>query len=93
VNFQSTGVIHSANIKNYLLEKSRVVFLQQAERNFHIFYQIVKTPELQEKYNLEGLEDYNYLNQSGVYDVKDVDDEHDLKVTKKCMQNIGFTQD
>ena len=38
VNFNKTGKIHSANIVNYLLEKSRIVSQQGVERNYHIFF-------------------------------------------------------
>lgn len=37
-------------------------------------------------------EHYHYINQTSVYEVKDVDDAEDFKITLKCMQNIGFTQ-
>ena len=38
VNFNATGMLHSASIVNYLLEKSRICFQYGIERNFHIFY-------------------------------------------------------
>ena len=41
VNFNATGMLHSASIVNYLLEKSRICFQFGIERNFHIFYQIL----------------------------------------------------
>ena len=62
VNFDPTGKIHSASIVNYLLEKSRIVFLHGVERNFHIFYQLMNTPSIKAKYNLAAMQDYNYLN-------------------------------
>jgi len=38
------------------------------------------------------MEFYHYLNQSGIYTVKDVNDAEDFKLTLQCMKNIGFTQ-
>lgn len=74
VNFEQSGKIHSATIINYLLEKSRIVFQQGVERNFHIFYQLMASPEFKKRYGLADIESYHYLNQSGVYQVKDLDD-------------------
>lgn len=74
VNFESSGKIHSASIVNYLLEKSRIVFQQGVERNFHIFFQLMSTPDIVKRYKLGNKESYHYLNQSGVYTVKDIDD-------------------
>lgn len=42
LNFDSSNVIHSANIISYLLEKSRVTQRDNKERNYHIFYQILR---------------------------------------------------
>ena len=38
VNFNPDGKLHSAIINNYLLEKTRIIYQSQCERNFHIFY-------------------------------------------------------
>ena len=42
VNFDVVGVLHSASIVNYLLEKTRIIYQHGIERNFHVFYQVLK---------------------------------------------------
>lgn len=39
--FAPDGSIAGANVDWYLLEKSRVVTRSEAERSFHVFYQIL----------------------------------------------------
>jgi myosin heavy subunit len=41
--FDPAGAIGSASVTNYLLEKSRVVHQTVAERNYHIYYQLLGT--------------------------------------------------
>jgi myosin heavy chain 9/10/11/14 len=41
IMFAPDGSIAGANIDWYLLEKSRVVFRNEAERSFHVFYQLL----------------------------------------------------
>lgn len=41
ITFAPDGSIAGANIDWYLLEKSRVVVRSEAERSFHIFYQLM----------------------------------------------------
>lgn len=40
VHFDRKGTIAGAEIKTYLLEKSRVNYQTAGERNYHIFYQV-----------------------------------------------------
>ena len=40
INFNAKGVISGAAIRTYLLERSRVVSVNNPERNYHIFYQV-----------------------------------------------------
>ncbi|CAL4226940.1 unnamed protein product, partial [Meganyctiphanes norvegica] len=41
IHFQPSGKLSGADIENYLLEKSRVISQQAAERGYHIFYNIM----------------------------------------------------
>ena len=41
-SFSPDGSIAGANIDWYLLEKSRVVVRSEAERSFHVFYQLME---------------------------------------------------
>ena len=87
-----TGKILNAQISAYLLEKSRVVFQLPNERNFHIFYQILSTQSIIEKYQLYTMESYDFINQSGIYEIPFVDDADEYQVVLRCMKNVGFSQ-
>ena len=66
--FDSTlgsGVICGGKITEYLLEKSRIVTHAADERNYHVFYELLKGLSLQDKelYGLTTADNYFYLNQ------------------------------
>ncbi|KAK0432866.1 P-loop containing nucleoside triphosphate hydrolase protein [Armillaria borealis] len=96
ITFAPDGSIAGANIDWYLLEKSRVVVRSEAERSFHVFYQLMAGGgALKESLLLGGaIEDYEYLNKSR-REVDGVDDLHEWSALKKYLQSaldiVGFT--
>ena len=59
-------MISGAKTTDYLLEKSRIVTHASDERNYHVFYELLKglRPEEKEKYGLQTPDKYFYLNQA-----------------------------
>uniref|UniRef100_A0AAY5KNP7 Myosin VAa n=1 Tax=Esox lucius TaxID=8010 RepID=A0AAY5KNP7_ESOLU len=67
IGFDKRYRIIGANMRTYLLEKSRVVFQADEERNYHIFYQLCASSHLPEFKNLKlGI---NEQNQMGLFQV------------------------
>ncbi|SCU84667.1 LANO_0C02058g1_1 [Lachancea nothofagi CBS 11611] len=93
--FDSHTSIIGARIRTYLLERSRLVFQPRAERNYHIFYQILAglTDDEKTKLKLTKVEDYHYLNQGGDYRIKGVDDAADYRETIDALKMVGFSGD
>ncbi|KAL0576478.1 class II myosin [Marasmius crinis-equi] len=92
IMFAPDGSIAGANIDWYLLEKSRVVVRSDAERSFHVFYQLLGGPEhLKEKLLLGGgVEDYEYLNKSR-REIDGVDDKQEWAALLAALDVVGFT--
>ncbi|XP_061637581.1 unconventional myosin-VIIa-like isoform X9 [Phyllopteryx taeniolatus] len=63
IHFNKRGAIEGAKIEQYLLEKSRVCRQAQDERNYHIFYCMLKgmTAADKKKLGLGKAADYTYL--------------------------------
>ncbi|XP_056428770.1 unconventional myosin-IXa isoform X2 [Hyla sarda] len=65
VNYHETGTVRGAYVEKYLLEKSRLVYQEQQERNYHVFYYLLAGASEEEKaeFHLDHPETYHYLNQ------------------------------
>ncbi|KAL8433396.1 hypothetical protein ACSSS7_003951 [Eimeria intestinalis] len=84
-----TGGIHGGLINNYMLELSRIEFQGQGERNYHIFYQMIKGLSAEEKTQccLKAAEEYEFLNKSGCYEVETVDDLKEFADVRKQLKS------
>ncbi|XP_070708045.1 unconventional myosin-XVB [Pempheris klunzingeri] len=89
------GVVVGTSLSKYLLEKSRVVFQANEERNYHVFYELLAGMndwDKQELY-LQGAETYYYLNQGGACELKGKQDKQDFQLLVQCFETIGLHAD
>lgn len=96
VFFSSRGQIDAARNTQYLLEKTRVVLQSHGERNYHVFYQLVRGSAAAANVRALHLttepENYAYLTHSGCTEIDGVDDAHDFKDLLSAMQLLQFSQ-
>lgn len=90
-----THELTGASIDTYLLEKSRLVFQPQGERNFHVFYELLHSDDteyLEKSFHLKPKtpEAYSYLNQSGCMRSDLIDDAENFRNLKSALQFIGI---
>ena len=84
-------IITGAKITSFLLETTRVTSQAPTERSYHIFYQLLQSPEIVEKYNLTGdAADYGYLNRSGCTLVDSIDDQDDFSKVLTALDQLDF---
>ncbi|XP_022081867.1 unconventional myosin-Va-like isoform X3 [Acanthaster planci] len=95
ISFNTQHHIIGANMRTYLLEKSRVVFQAEEERNYHIFYQLCASshqPELAQL-KLGHPDEFFYTNQGESPTVDSIDDKATFEETKDALTLLGFQED
>merc|ERR1712042_375791 len=95
-HFGQTGKLAGADIESYLLEKNRVIHQGSAERNYHIFYQLLYATSDEElaKLCLPTREAHHYgFLAKGVATVDRIDDHEEYGFTVNAVKVLGFTQD
>ncbi|XP_035538297.1 unconventional myosin-Va isoform X4 [Morone saxatilis] len=94
IGFDTRFRIIGANMRTYLLEKSRVVFQADEERNYHIFYQLCASSHLPEFKNLKlsSANDFLYTRQGRSPVIAGVDDTKELSTTRNAFTLLGINE-
>ncbi|XP_042267491.1 unconventional myosin-Vc [Thunnus maccoyii] len=95
ISFDRRHRIIGANMRTYLLEKSRVVFQTDNERNYHIFYQMCSCAQLPEFKNLRLLsaDEFRYTCLGGEITIEGVDDKKEMEETRRTFSLLGLKED
>ncbi|KAG0220502.1 P-loop containing nucleoside triphosphate hydrolase protein [Mortierella sp. GBAus27b] len=93
IHFDKDRNIIGAKIRTYLLERSRLVYQPEFERNYHIFYQLVAGVPATEKkeLDLQSIEQFHYLNQGNTPTINGVDDAAEFEITQRALSTIGIS--
>ncbi|KAG0265799.1 Myosin type-2 heavy chain 1, partial [Linnemannia exigua] len=93
IQFDKERNIIGAKIRTYLLERSRLVYQPELERNYHIFYQLVAgaPPSEKKELDLQSIQQFNYLKQGGVHTINGVDDAAEFEITQRSLSTIGIS--
>uniref|UniRef100_A0A3B1IEH2 Unconventional myosin-Va n=1 Tax=Astyanax mexicanus TaxID=7994 RepID=A0A3B1IEH2_ASTMX len=94
IGFDKKYHIIGANMRTYLLEKSRVVFQADEERNYHIFYQLCASAHLPEfkALKLGGANDFHYTKQGRNPVIDGVDDAKEMSTTRNAFILLGINE-
>ncbi|KZT36991.1 myosin 5 [Sistotremastrum suecicum HHB10207 ss-3] len=94
--FDGKQQIVGARIRTYLLERSRLNYQPEIERNYHIFYQLCAGAPLKERKDL-GLDiditKFHYLRQGGPNStpIPGVDDAEEFRATQTALSTVGIS--
>ncbi|XP_070781125.1 unconventional myosin-Vb [Enoplosus armatus] len=94
IGFSRRYHIIGANMRTYLLEKSRVVFQAEDERNYHIFYQLCASASLPEfkDLGLTSAEDFTFTSLGENIFIEGVNDAEDFKKTREAFSLLGVKE-
>ena len=95
IEFTRAGTIAGAFIDWYLLEKSRVVRLNSHERNYHVFYQLLKGADrkMKQDFLLDGLDVEDFAYTRGGHDtIAGVSDRDEWNSLIEAFEIVGFSE-
>ncbi|XP_078386375.1 unconventional myosin-Va [Cetorhinus maximus] len=94
IGFDKRYRIIGANMRTYLLEKSRVVFQAEDERNYHILYQLCASKHLPEfkALRLSHAQNFHYTNLGGSPVIEGIDDAKEMRNTRQACSLLGINE-
>lgn len=94
IYFSRKGIIQGGNIDQYLLEKSRIVFQNKGERNYHIFYSLIAglSPEEKKRLELGRAQDYIYLNSGNMLTCDGRNDTLEFNDIRSAFKVLNFPE-
>ncbi|KAL0583546.1 hypothetical protein ABG067_006570 [Albugo candida] len=94
LHFSGAGQLIGASIQTYLLEKVRLAYQAETERNYHIFYELLAGASAEDKkrwFLPSKTSELHYLNQSTCTKRRDgIDDKTQFNNLKAAMDVMGF---
>ncbi|KAL4136997.1 hypothetical protein PRIC2_000524 [Phytophthora ramorum] len=95
IYYNADGTISGATTSHFLLEKSRIVGSADAERNYHIFYQLCAGLPTEDKnaLKLKPASEFYFLNQGNCIQVPEINDKKDFKELVEAMGTVGIPPD
>ena len=95
LQYTADNELLSAYTETFLLEKSRLVSVGKNDRNYHIFYQLVRglqNDKLKSTLKLSSVNDFKILTDGGCTVVmSEEDDKNEFEVVTKALADMGCT--
>ena len=94
IQFTKQGLIAGGVITSYLLEKSRIVYQAENERNFHVFYHLLASGDaaMLEELHLTSIADYKWLSVDSAV-VPGMDDTEEYEIVKAAWETMGVSRE
>lgn len=103
LGFSRAGHLLGAKVQTYLLEKVRLAYHAAGERNYHIFYQLLRGCSEEDHHTYEFHEGitggldlpnfFHYTGQGGAPHLREFTDESGFEYTIKAMRRLGWSQE
>eukprot|EP00755_Sulcionema_specki_P023572 Sspe_Gene.79241::Locus_49661_Transcript_1_1_Confidence_1.000_Length_3882::g.79241::m.79241/K10356/MYO1; myosin I len=92
IYFDPRGGPSGGNVRNFLLEKSRVAYQGKGDRNFHIFYQLCMGADegMRRRLFLKDPSEHEYTKGGGVLERPGVSDAQEFRETCQAMDALGI---